>query len=216
MRNRKDRVFIVGGGPSLAGFDFSLLDNEDTIAVNESLFNLTNPKYFITVDYKWLQNKRRSNEYLEFINTKAIKYFVVNLCPRPGIIKKEDGYYYNIHKWVFPEFNHIIESYQAYPFSNEKFAHGKNSGLCAAQLAVIMGYREIYLLGMDYNITDNTHYHSKYELKDKNRYQKILDEYYKYFNYCLTGYSGDAQFFSCSPISQLNNIIQYKNINEVL
>ena len=46
-----DVCFIVGGGPSLTGFDFSQLNGYDVIAVNKAVEYVHNPKYFITCDY---------------------------------------------------------------------------------------------------------------------------------------------------------------------
>src|ERR1035438_7608503 len=43
----KKRVFIVGGGASLIGFDFNSLVNEDVIAVNKAIEFVHHAKYFI-------------------------------------------------------------------------------------------------------------------------------------------------------------------------
>ncbi len=41
----KDICFVVGGGPSLSGFDFSQLNGFDTIAINKAVEYLQNPTY---------------------------------------------------------------------------------------------------------------------------------------------------------------------------
>ncbi len=50
---KNDVCFVVGGGPSLNGFDFSELNGFDTIAINKSVEFIQNPTYFITTDYSY-------------------------------------------------------------------------------------------------------------------------------------------------------------------
>ena len=53
-KNSKESIcFVVGGGPSLCGFDFSQLNGYDTIAVNKSVEFIQNPTHFITTDYSY-------------------------------------------------------------------------------------------------------------------------------------------------------------------
>ena len=51
--NDSEICFVVGGGPSLNGFDFTQLNEFDTIAVNKSVEYIPNPTYFITTDYSY-------------------------------------------------------------------------------------------------------------------------------------------------------------------
>ena len=53
-KNSKESIcFVVGGGPSLNGFDFTQLNGYDTIAVNKSVEFIQNPTHFITTDYSY-------------------------------------------------------------------------------------------------------------------------------------------------------------------
>jgi len=73
----KDICFVVGGGPSLNGFDFSLLNGFDAIAVNKAVEYIPNPTYFITTDYSYFN---KASLPIEQINLKVHKsYFVANM-----------------------------------------------------------------------------------------------------------------------------------------
>ena len=98
------------------------------------------------------------------------------------------------------------------------FRTGLNSGYCALQLAILLGYEKIYLLGIDLNPTSSTHYHKGYGTKIK-RFHALLLDYFKHFKEGLEQIKKDdkgIEVISCSPTSKLNSIIQYQNIEEVL
>ena len=146
MENKS--VYIIGGGNSLRRFNFKTLKNKTTIAINRAFFFVPNPNYFITVDHSML-NKLNYRERRYLYNTKASKIFVVNLSldymkdEKGKIIDSRYNTLYKLH-----EFNMIIKSYQSQgigtSFSN--FRSGNNSGYCALQLAVLLGFEEINLL----------------------------------------------------------------------
>jgi len=192
------KIFVVGGGPSLRGFDFSSLDKVETIAVNESLFDLGNPTYFVTMDSSFLIKLRgRKKEYEIFLSTKAKKYFI-----NPRMLG------------TFPGIDEVIKSEIIQPFDDEKFGHGYNSGFCAVQLALRLGYDKIYLLGIDMTTDGTDHYHDKYRVRPN--YKHILAPYCKIFMESLLELPDKDRIISCSKISKLNEAIKYQHISEVL
>ena len=157
----KKRVFIVAGGPSLTDFDFSSLANEDTIVVNSSIFFVPRPKYFITMDYTWfLKNsicfggdggKRQSI----YDASTAEKFFVVSFSgdrrelSEHGVIDRKFNLEYDLRvvdRILFASRQGGIGT----AFSD--FRCGEDSGYSALQLAVLLGYEQIYLLGMDFSV----------------------------------------------------------------
>ena len=251
-------IFIVGGGPSLKGFDFGILRNQETIVVNNAIFDVPNPNYFITMDYTWLGKAKvnmlmpqpknpirlrsgyrkykysvlkgkRIFAYVEklsasnmFLDSKAKKFFAVcfwgDRLKILGDKKVKDGATNTLYDLNL--FDEIIygKRYGGISTDFSNFCCGSDSGYSAMQLAIILGYEKIYLLGMDFvgNADIGTHYHNTYK-HDVNIYQKKLDEFLIPYPSAFEDIKKlPCKVFSCSNISKLNAYIPYINIQEVL
>ena len=103
-------------------------------------------------------------------------------------------------------------------FSFGDFRNGINSGFCGLQLAVLLGYKRIYLAGMDFVLGkgDKTHYHEGYR-QSTVRFKERLAEYLVYFTEGLEQLKAESsvEVFSLSPTSKLNNILPYVDIKAV-
>lgn len=213
----RERVFVVAGGPSLGNFNFCSLQDEDTIAVNKSVFYVPNPNFFISVDYTFL--KKVSHSDFNKINTT--KVFVADLGH--PFLREEEGRIVDTRFnliYCLNEYNMVIKSYKqdGIGLTFNDFRTGKNSGFCALQLAIILGYKEIYLLGVDLNTSDkSSHFHKGYG-EPKEKFDSKLPMYYNYFKSGLEELQRKSriQVFSCSERSSLNKIISYRNVQEVL
>jgi len=213
----RKRIFLVAGGPSLKGFDFSKLKNEDTIVVNKSIFDVPSPNYFITVDYTFL----RKININKFKSIKTTKVFVVDFSH--SFLKEQNGQIVDTRFNLIYDlnvFDVIIKSYRAegIGYSFDDFRTGLNSGYCALQQAVILGYKEIILLGFDLNASDTTHYHRGYG-EERNSFVCKLKRYFDYFGVglgLLTSSGWGIKVYSCSPNSGLNRIIPYKDARDFL
>lgn len=211
----RSKCFIVGGGPSLIGFNFDFLKSVDTIAVNEAIRYLPEAKYFITMDYLYWT---RFNPMGKFRTTCV---FVVNefesyIEDHAGYIKDtRNGMIYDLSL-----FNVIIKSQHKLGLgkSFDGFVHGSNSGFCALQLALLLGYKEIYLLGIDLiSNSHGSHFHNSYVSDPK--FQEKLDKYLVAFDKAfqlLPKLFPDVNVYSCSSISALNQFIPYKKVEDVL
>lgn len=216
-------IFIVGGGHSLQSFDFERLANKNTITINKSMFDVPHPDYMITMDFTFI-NKVGISRF-DSINTT--KVFVANFVPaymeyvKGRIIDTRHGLIYDLH-----DFDLIIKcNYETgFGFSFREFRHGNNSGFCALQLAVLLGYDTIYLLGIDLNLngqsltTGKSHYHDGYGESLKS-FNTKLQQYYENFAVGLSQIKASRpgiKVYSCSNISRLNQVIPYKMIDEVL
>lgn len=218
----KKEVYIIGGGPSLLDFNFDLLKDKDTIAVNKSILDVPNPKYFITVDYTFL--KKIEIQKLKDVNTTKI--FIV--CLHFDFIKEENGQIIDIkHNIIYnlQDFDVIIKSRVegGIGFNLRDFRNGLNSGYCALQLAVALGYEKIYLLGLDlcnnqkYTTNKQTHYHGGYGEKAFS-FDIKLEKYYQHFVKGLKEIKQNSNInvISLSPVSRLNSQIDYVNYKDVL
>ena len=140
------RAFIIGNGPSLNKTDLSLLKNEVTFGVNgitlkskESDFQ---PTFYVVEDNYVAEDRQAQINQL----TASIKLFPIYLA------------------YCFPEANDTIFFNQiprtAYP---EKYNFSRDASSCiysdhtvtysCLQLAYYMGFREIYLIGVDCDYT---------------------------------------------------------------
>lgn len=200
----KNSVYIVGGGSSLKNFDFNILKDKETICVNKSVFDVPNPNYFITIDYLFTKK-------FMVCSIKCPKIFIANfaidrLFEIDGqIVDKKKNIKYNLEN-----FDLIIKSKKISGCGKlwNDFRNGIHSGFCALQFAYLMGYENIYLLGFDYNISNDTHYHNEY---DDSQFATFYNNYYDYiksfFHECP-----NKNIYICSKESKLAQGLKYRKI----
>jgi len=181
------RAFIIGGGPSVEGFDYSVLDGEITIGINKSGLEFKNSTIWYAMDYNLIGLilsgrlgeicKRRWDDY------QGLKTFLVPFSAVKPIVGEP---IYAIRRWAKP--------FRKFSFRlSDGLYGGNNSGYGALELAVCMGCNPIYLLGFDMRTklvggVERTHSHDGYpylwggdyesKLKDfKIRTQGYIDEF---------------------------------------
>lgn len=142
------RCFFIGNGPSLRAEDLTRLQNagEVTFAFNRiyNIFDQTQwrPTYYISVDEKMLQGCAETVDQLNL----PVKFIPINMRWYHGI---------NIHDAVeflmkAPRENNG----EPLDFSSNIAKEVYQSGTCmyaAAQIAAYMGFKEIYLIGVDHH-----------------------------------------------------------------
>lgn len=205
-----DSIYIVAGGPSLSGFNFSSLAGKETIAVNKAIFDVKNPTYFITMDYTFL----KKIDIERFRGIKVPKFFVVNFAA--GVLAWVDGVIKDVRfglVYDLKDFTTIQTSSKASGIGTkwDDFRSGTNSGFCAFQLAILFGYKKIYLLGVDLSTKSATHYHGGYG-ESIETFNKKCDGYLQHWTAGIKELKiakPEVQVYSCSPVSRLNTIIQY-------
>jgi hypothetical protein len=210
-------VYILGGGPSLKNFDFSKLEGRDVIAVNKSIRDFPSAKYFITVDYLFLG--RIDISILR--NVTSSKIFVA--CLHFDYMEEQNGRIVDTRRngiiYDLSDFDVIVKSRRddGLGFSFNDFRNGLNSGFCALQLAIVLGYEEIRLLGIDLCIMKQqdesfkTHYHEGYN-QNTFKFSKKLEKYYNYFCTAILDLEKktDIKIISHSKGSRLNEIIEFQ------
>ena len=213
---RKDDIYIIGGGVSLKGFNFEQLRNLDTIAVNVAALDVPNPTFCITADSGILRKVQEG--YFKDIDTTWVLVTNPNHCSmkwKNGIFKHiHSGYIYNLFS-----VNMIIRNagVEGIGFEFNDFRTGYNSGFCAFQLAVLLGYKRIHLLGFDLcEQNTKTHYHSRYKNK-RTISSKMFEKFYNNFVLAIKTLreKTDIKIISHSKISKLNNFIPYVPLEEI-
>jgi hypothetical protein len=140
------RCFIIGNGPSLTIEDLDQLKGEITFAFNRIyyVFEKTEwrPTYYCSEDDKTIFKSKDEMNKLNLAN----KFFPVNF-PRDYKMHFDNAHYYLFKfgdKKVEPDFaDDIVKG----------IYWGNTVAYTAIQMAVFMGIKEIYLLGVDHNFS---------------------------------------------------------------
>lgn len=146
-------VYVIGGGPSLENFNWSLLANKKVIAINKSFISVPTAQIIYWTDarfYRWYKK--------DIDESKAVKYTINPGAPYNADVRL-------LKKGV----RHGLET------DNRLLAHGDNSGYAAINLAYHLGAAKIVLLGFDMGSNGSkTHFHDGYPVKptSKNIYEK--------------------------------------------
>jgi len=216
-----DICFVVGGGPSLAGFDFSELNGFDTIAVNKAVEYITNPTHFVTTDYSYFL---KSSLPLDQIKQKTRNtYFIANMS-HPYMEFKNNQIVDTRRNFIYEDlykYTGVIQAFNKTPFGNttETFSHGENSGHCGIQLALLMGYKKIYLLGFDLNSDGQTHFHHSYRESDQRSFKTRVNSYSETLIQSLRQYSGSQEIINLSSESILTkspDLIKTETFKDVM
>ena len=179
--------FLIGGGPSLAGFDFSPLKNELTIGVNKA-FTI----YPTTINYAMdirlnnvLSGQKSGNERKwEALRQQWLAYTGIKLFMRRSV------------KLKFDKSVHVIKNLNAKKLCfdlKQGIWGGNNSGFGALMLAVGLGATRIGLLGYDLKVKVQkgkklkTHWHDGYSFNgSSDSFQRKLDK----FRMCFEEFAG--------------------------
>ena len=161
------RVFIIGGGSSLKGFDFKRLENEFTIACNVAFIDIK-PTILVWIDGNFYEKYKNQIDKLDCLKFANIDSWRMNFKEDIQLYKPVEEFYgkEGLEKGIYV--GKVASSL---------------TGIAAISIAVALGYEPIYLLGFD---GDNLHYHDRYdkpseEISLKNDYYKTFKDY-KIFN----------------------------------
>lgn len=148
-KHREERCFIIGNGPSLTAEDLDKLKNEITFASNRiySIFDKTEwrPTYYLAVDADFIKYNYEAikNIYSEYIFLSNIYQIPLNDRPQ-NIVYINEYAKFPVNKWNDTS-AFVSEDVSKY------FSIGYTVTFTAMQLALYMGFKEIYLLGVDFN-----------------------------------------------------------------
>jgi hypothetical protein len=225
----KNTVYVVGGGASLKDFPWGKLFNKDVIAVNMSIFNVPTAKYFITMDYTFLRKSKiqcsgklsYGPKHYYFKDLPTTKIFLMAI-PEDKRIKVSEKIYidkaYNL-TYNLQIFDKVVEvgGYGGLGKDMNDFRSGSDSGFAGLQLAALLGYKKIYLLGFDFYAEQKTHFHTEYGNTTNSEFQDKLIEYLRvYPKAILEMKQAGIQVTSCSKFSKLNSYIPYLPWGEIL
>lgn len=142
------RCFIIGNGPSLTPEDLEKIKYEKTFAANRIylIYGKTNwrPTYYLCQDRQLIQTLKEyycSCTEKVFLGYQALYEYGINY---PDV-----NYYLCDNR----ECNHNSNSLEFSDKTDQSIIDGGSVLYSAIQLAVYMGFKEIYLLGVDHNFS---------------------------------------------------------------
>ena len=196
MNSKFEETYIVGGGSSLKGFDFSRLENKCTIVVNMALKVVPKPNVFLTAD-SWFCGHAVRND---FWNKMA--YRVMVIAPTHKNYGRAKPYLAHYDEVIAPF------SYDGdISLDPDKFATGRNSGFCAFQYTILKKPKRIYLLGFDFHRHGGDHWHDDYPV-GYNRLKEFAGNFITAIKK-LKKIAPNIEVISCSSDSLLRNHTSY-------
>jgi len=161
---KNQRCFIIGGGESLKGFDFSKLKNELVIGVNRA-YEMGNCTINYAMDnnlYHWITKGK-----LGWEAKKRFKDF-------KGIPVWLDSAGYDYPRGIF--ILNKLDSHKNSYVMKDGIKSGTNAGFGALNLAVCLGANPIYLLGFDMEGKDGKQvwWHNGYP---ENQIERVYDKF---------------------------------------
>ena len=151
-------VFIIGGGTSLKGFDWKLLENECTIGCNTA-FTLGEKICEICVfgDYKWFhkyQNELQNYKGILFTNLGQLRNTRLNWL------------------WTMPR--------KGKGLGTNALGWNRNTGALAINLALVLGAQRVFLLGFDMHLSGDgkSNWHNRLiNRPSKTVYEKFIEAF---------------------------------------
>lgn len=156
---KNKRCFIIGNGPSLTVSDLEMLKNEDCFACNRiyGLYENTDwrPKYYCAQDAKLIEQIKGDLPFAVENSSEAFLSYSFRKCYNDEVMNNPKTHlFYRPYVSVYSKDGSYPEG--LIPFSDDA-AIAVYDGLSITygmiQIAVYMGYKEIYLLGIDHNFT---------------------------------------------------------------
>jgi hypothetical protein len=177
-----ETVYLIGGGPSLKGFEWNRLKDKKTIAINKAVKFWPNADVMYWTDgrvWTWLEE--------DIKNYKGLKF---TIAPRR-----------------YPDDVHLLRRGKKYGIetSPDCIAHSNNSGGAAINLAIHLGAKRIVLLGYDMgNDGRVSHFHDGYpsNATGENIYKNQFMPAFEAIKEHLKG--KDIQIYNACPTSKLN------------
>lgn len=143
------RCFIIGNGPSLKISDLERITNEYTFSANRifKVFDKTDwrPTYYLAVDPNFIRTSWQELDKFDY----GEMFLGTDMSFDMSVFKNKatrifEYTKFKVNKWGDSS-AHISEDISKY------FSVGYTVTFTAIQLAIFMGFKEIYLIGVDFN-----------------------------------------------------------------
>jgi hypothetical protein len=204
-------AILVGGGPSLNSIDVSQLTGPGkTVFGLNTTYPAVRPDIWIGMDDPKCYNRKVF--YEPFPKIMRGNYYDRD-CDGVPLLDLPNIYFASIE-----EFQHKGDIFYKIGPDTEKFIWDKNVFVTALNLILYMGYRKIYLAGVDFSIFEGDYFHNNIKLSPKYKRwnQNLYEHLYKYTEwFASTGEMCGIEVASISPGSKINNFLPYISLEEL-
>lgn len=180
-------VYLIGGGPSLKGFDLTCLRGCGVVvAINDALLHAPWADACLTIDMKWLA---RRTEALAAFAGERICAVPPLWKPKPPLAREQFTTYIRMNRAGVSGCPSILRT-------------GGNSGYAALNLAIQRGAANVALLGYDMNAPG--HWHKGYDWYS--RYGPLHYELWACHFQCLVPVAAKrgTRVINCNRWSRIN------------
>ncbi len=189
-RHRNRRIFIVASGPSLAEVDPEPFRNELTITINDALTKFPRTRYAAIMDSRKLHEL-----HAELLNVEAVFTLKGNSYGIEIDLLGTEGFSTDLEAGIYS---------------------GYTTAYFTLQLALYMGSREIYYLGLDLgNTAQRSHFFGSRSLQDRDRPEVYAKMRQSFERIAETAGKMGAHIYNCSPVSELK-CFPYRSVEEAL
>ena len=189
-RHAGERLFIIASGPSLNDVDPAALKGETTLAINDALLRFPRSRYAAVMDSRKLHELHRELLSVDAVFTLEGNSFGVELR-----YLGTEGFTADVERGIYS---------------------GYTTTYFALQIALFMGFREIYLLGLDLAATpERSHFFGNRPLQDRNR-PEVYEKMHRAFEQAAPELDRlGAKVYNCSPVSRLKRF-PFRTLNDAL
>ena len=177
-RHRGKRLFIVASGPSLLEVPPERLHGEITLTINDALLRFPRSRYAAIMDARKLHEL-----HMELLEVEGLFTLKGNSYGTEVALLGTEGFSLELEQGAYS---------------------GYTTAYFALQIAVFMGFREIYYLGLDLgNTAQQSHFFGNRPLQDRDRpdvYAKMRQSFER-----VAGQLREmgVSVYNCSPVSTL-------------
>lgn len=145
-----EKCIIIGNGPSLNKINFNFLKDKYTFGVNGIFYKTDEihdfrPYFYVVEDTAVMRdNVNRINNY------KCNYRFFPNIYKK-FITQREDTYFFNLNRGFYEPKSDFFEFPRFSPNPSKKIFAGQSVTMVNLQLAYYFGFKEVYLIGMDFD-----------------------------------------------------------------
>ncbi len=143
------RCFILGNGPSLNKMDLSKLENESSFAVNGIFYKTDEmgykPTFYVVEDGAVMNdNKKRINQF-------KCEYNFFPSIYKKDVKNRKNTFFFNMDRSFYEKRSSYFEIPRFSPECSDRIFCGQSVTIVNLQLAYYLGFKEVYLIGMDFN-----------------------------------------------------------------
>ena len=204
-------AILVGAGPSLNNIDLTKLSGPGkTVFGLNTTYPAVRPDVWIGMDDPKCYDRRLFSE--PFPKIMRGNYYSRD-CEGTLLTDCPNTYFASVKK-----FDHKGDIFYRIGSDTEAFIWDKNVFVTALNIILYMGYRKIYLAGVDFSLDNGEYFHNSIELDDK--YKKwnknLYNHLYRYVGWIAsTGRMCGIEISSISPNSKINEIIPYISLDSL-